>query len=397
MKKILMLLVAVLFVAPVVQAQAKKKVAVYVTGEDVSQAYKKVIGAKMVTGITRSDNFVAIERTADFLNALSAEQDYQVSGAVKDSQIVRIGQQFGVRYVAVVDVSELFDELFVSARMIDVETGRIIRSFDASSPAEEMSQLIELSDKVSAGLTEQVVTSNVSDAAGQKKVGTAGIQTFTVNGVSFEMVSVEGGNYKMGADDSDAGNNEYPVHMETIADFMIGRTEVTQGLWQAVMGTNPSSFKGPVLPVENVSWNDCQEFLTRLNALTGQNFRLPTEAEWEYVARGGKKSRETTYSGNNDPVFVAWFAGNSNSTSRPVGGKTANELNIYDMSGNVWEWTADLYSDNYNFPRTGGSTGTSRVIRGGSWRDAASLCRVSNRSCSTPDGSSNDLGFRLAL
>lgn len=398
MKKLFLLLLAMFAVTAVCEAQAKKKVAVYVTGEDVSSAYKKVIGAKMVTGITRSNSFVAVERTADFLSALSAEQDYQVSGAVKDSQIVKIGQGFGVRYVAVVDVSELFDELFVSARLIDVETGRIIRSFDASSPAEEMSQLVELSDKVAAGLTDNAPSAMApSSSKDGGAPGADGVMTFEANGVKFEMVAVEGGEFMMGSEDSDAAGNEYPVHLEKVADFMIGRTEVTQALWTAVMGTNPSSFQGTVLPVESVSWYDCREFLNRLNSITGREFRLPTEAEWEYAAGGGKKSQHFIYSGNNDPIFVAWYSGNSGSTTRPVAGKKGNELGLMDMSGNVWEWTSDLYSDNYNYPRTGGANGDSRVIRGGSWINAQGMCRITNRSCSMPSGSCNDLGLRLAL
>ena len=190
----------------------------------------------------------------------------------------------------------------------------------------------------------------------------AKVITYEVNGVSFDMVEVEGGNYLMG-DDNSVKENEKPAHKETIATFQIGKTEVTQELWEAVMGTNPSNFNGEAnLPVEEVSWTDCNTFIAKLNELTGKNFRLPTEAEWEYAARGGNKSQGYTYSGGNTIDDVAWYASNSFSNTLPVAKKEPNELGIYDMSGNVWEWTSDKYSDNYSSART--SSG--RVTRGGS-------------------------------
>ena len=217
------------------------------------------------------------------------------------------------------------------------------------------------------------------------------VETITVNGVSFDMVKVEGGTYKMGGTVND---NEKPIHDETIATFQIGKTEVTQELWQAVMGANPSNFKGEAnLPVEKVSWTDCNTFITKLNAATGKNFRLPTEAEWEYAARGGNKSQGYTYSGSNTIGDVAWTSENASSKTHPVAQKKANELGIYDMSGNVWEWTSDKYSTDYSQPRTS----TTRVDRGGSWYDSAPYSRVAYRSSSSESSTSNNLGLRLAL
>ena len=163
---------------------------------------------------------------------------------------------------------------------------------------------------------------------------------FTVNGVSFEMVRVEGGTFRMGAtseQEADDWDREKPVHSVTLSSYYIGKTEVTQALWKAVMGSNPSYFKSDNQPVENVSWNDCHEFIRKLNALTGQNFRLPTEAEWEFACRGGNNSRGYKYSGSNNLGSVAWYDGNSGNKTHPVGTKAPNELGIYDMSGNVWE------------------------------------------------------------
>ena len=226
-------------------------------------------------------------------------------------------------------------------------------------------------------------------------------ETFTVNGVSFTMIKVEGGTFSMGATSeqgSDADSDEKPVHSVTLSDYYIGETEVTQELWEAVMGSNPSYSKGSKKPVENVSWNDCKEFITKLNRLTGKNFRLPTEAEWEYAARGGKKSKGYKYSGSNTIGNVAWYGDNSGSTTHNVKTKTPNELGIYDMSGNVWEWCEDWYGNYSSGSQTnpkGSSSGSIRVLRGGGWSGYATSCRVSDRSGSSPGGRDSNLGFRV--
>ena len=166
------------------------------------------------------------------------------------------------------------------------------------------------------------------------------------------------------------------------------------------MGSNPSHFKGAQNPVERVDWEDCQEFVSRLNSLTGRTFRLPTEAEWEYAARGGKKSRHYKYSGSGNIGNVAWYNDNSGSSTHAVGTKTANELGIYDMSGNVWEWCSDWYGDYSAGAHTnpqGPSSGTYRVLRGGSWFKDASFCRVSYRGIGFPSYSDIIYGLRLVL
>ena len=224
-------------------------------------------------------------------------------------------------------------------------------------------------------------------------------KTFTVNGVSFNMVYVAGGTFQMGSNVGDY--DEKPVHSVTLSDYYIGQTEVTQELWQAVMGSNPSDFKGAKNPVNNVSWNDCQEFIIKLNRLTGGNFRLPTEAEWEYAARGGNKSRGYKYSGSDDLGSVAWNEDNSGKEVHPVGSKSANELGLYDMSGNVWEWCSDRY-DYCSYPSspqtnpTGASSGSDRVLRGGSYCDGESLCRSAYRSNYFPTYWCSFHGLRLA-
>jgi len=228
--------------------------------------------------------------------------------------------------------------------------------------------------------------------------------TITVKGVSFKMIAVQGGTFKMGATSeqgSDADGDEKPVHSVTLTSFHIGETEVTQELWQAVMGSNPSYFTrdGLKCPVERVSWDDCQEFISKLNSLTGKKFRLPTEAEWEFAARGGNKSRGYKYSGGNDIGSVAWYNGNSSRTNG-VKTKSPNELGLYDMSGNVWEWCADwcgTYPSGSVSDPKGPSSGEYRVSRGGSYCLNAVFCRVSYRNGSTQSIRGYYLGLRLAF
>ena len=217
------------------------------------------------------------------------------------------------------------------------------------------------------------------------------------------MVYVSGGTFTMGATSEqggDAWDDEKPAHSVTLSGYYIGKYEVTQKLWKAVMGSNPSNFKGDNLPVERVSWNDVQEFLRKLNAMTGKNYRLPTEAEWEFAARGGNSSRGYKYSGGNSIGNVAWFGSNSGSRTHAVGIKSPNELGIYDMSGNVYEWCQDWYgsysSSSQRNPQ-GPNSGSFRVYRGGSWDSGAGRCRVSFRLYNTPGGRDSYLGFRLAL
>ena len=223
------------------------------------------------------------------------------------------------------------------------------------------------------------------------------------DGICIEMVKVEGGTFMMGATSEmkNPNSNEKPVHQVTLTnDYYMGKYEVTQALWQAVMGSNPSEYKGDNLPVETVSWNDCQKFISKLNSLTGRMFRLPTEAEWEYAARGGKESRGYQYSGSSNISDVAWYDENSGSKTHPVGTKQANELGIYDMTGNVWEWCSDWYSSYSSSSQTnptGSDSGSARVSRGGGWFNDASYCRLSVRFYYTPDFRLDILGLRLAL
>ena len=236
------------------------------------------------------------------------------------------------------------------------------------------------------------------DGKGLVRTGEAVIDSLICN-----MVCVEGGCFMMGAtaeQGDDASDNEKPAHRVAVDDFMIGRYEVTQKVWVSVMGNNPSSFEGDNRPVESVDWDDCQVFIRKLNDRTGMHFRLPTEAEWEFAARGGRKSRGYRYAGSDEVDDVAWYAGNSGMATHDVGGKMPNELGLCDMSGNVYEWCSDEYG-NYDAAMGDGQETApvipGRVMRGGSWFDSAGYSRVSGRGNGARDLRVYDMGLRLAL
>ena len=219
-------------------------------------------------------------------------------------------------------------------------------------------------------------------------------QNYTSN-FDLEMVSVEGGTFQMGSNSGE--EDEKPVHAVTLSSFKMAKYEVTQAQWKAVMGNNPSQFSNcDQCPVENVSFNDVQEYIKRFNSITGKLYRLPTEAEWEYAARGGKKSKGYQYSGSNDINLIAWVDLNSNGKTQIVGLKKPNELGIFDMSGNVWEWTLDRYSS-YNFSNMANTEDNKSgyVIRGGSFRNHPTNCSVSDRFGF--NGTDSNGGFRLVI
>ena len=235
-------------------------------------------------------------------------------------------------------------------------------------------------------------------------------KTITVKGISFKMRRVTGGTFTMGAtaEQTGAGSNESPTHRVTLSDYWIGESEVTQALWKAVTGYSPTSGGsswsssygiGDNYPAYYISYEDVQSFITQLNSLTGCTFRMPTEAEWEYAARGGRQSQGYLYSGSNTIGNVAWYWDNSSRKTHPVAQKAPNELGLYDMSGNVLEWCSDWYgsysaSDQTN--PTGPASGSSRLLRGGSWINDATYCLVAIRNISTPSSRSSSYGVRLA-
>ncbi|HQO08549.1 MAG TPA: formylglycine-generating enzyme family protein [Clostridiales bacterium] len=211
-----------------------------------------------------------------------------------------------------------------------------------------------------------------------------------------DYIFVEGGTFQMG--NNNGYEEERPVHNVNVNDFYICKTEVTQALWRIVMGTTPSNFIGDDLPVENVSWNDAVEFCKRLSRKESAVYRLPTEAEWEYAARGGKLSKGNEFPGISRFNDLAWWAANSGSKTNPAGKKKPNELGIYDMNGNVYEWCSDYYrsyNNSNSADPTGSGTDSSRVMRGGSWTAQIPSCTVTSRNYGNPDLRTNAIGFRV--
>lgn len=230
--------------------------------------------------------------------------------------------------------------------------------------------------------------------------------TFTVNNVSFDMIYVKGDTFEMGEIKTNDNPFDMPKHMVTLSDFYIGKYTVTQALWIAVMNDNPSDYKGENLPVNNVSWHDCQAFVNKLNAITKKKFALLTEAQWEFAARGGIKSKGYNYSGSNNLSDVGWYDDNSDQTMHTVGMKKPNELGVYDMSGNIEEWCSDWYIDWYNVQEcnsevnpTGPAKGKDgmTVVRNGSFTGSEYGCRIFTRNYFPGESGSALIGFRLAL
>jgi len=322
---------------------------------------------------------------------IASNQIVKFSGKVVDINgqpvIGAVVEETGTKNISVTDIDGNFIIKAKSSSITVTVTflGCVPKQVKLTEGTKEEITLIEESYKNQPSLSASTVTIPVKD------------------GVSIEMIKVEAGTFMMGAtpEMEIPDDDEKPVHQVTLTnDYYIGKYEVTQALWQTVMESNPSSFKGNNLPVEQVSWNDCQEFIGKLNSITGRKFRLPTEAEWEYAARGGKKSRGYQYSGSSNISDVAWYNGNSGSKTHLVGTKQANELGLYDMCGNVLEWCQNWYGSYVSSSQTnptGAVSGSYRVIRGGSWYSSARFCRSSCRDSGTPGIRNSRLGLRLVL
>ena len=408
MRRILYLLFALFLcgsVSSFAQGTEKPRVAIY-TEDDSGENIVEFVGQYLVNAIVKMGQYTAVERTADFLKGINKEQQYQRTGVVEDELIARLGKQFGARFVCMVKIGKSAGQLFISARLIDVETAAV-----TASTVPIVLNSMGLND---VGASCQKV---VASMFGGKSVGAGFASTSSSIGRSHpaepEMVFVEGGTFLMGCTSEQGGDcdaDESPNHLVTVSDFYISKYEITQGQWEAIMGTSirqqrdkanrewPIRGEGSNYPMYYVSWNEVQEFISRLNSLTGKQYRLPTEAEWEYAARGGKKSKGYKYSGSNFIEQVAWYKENSNNATHPVGSKQPNELGIYDMSGNVWEWCYDWYGAYGSGSQTnpvGPGSGSYRVNRGGSWVSIATHIRVSTRDRNTPSYRLSNLGFRL--
>lgn len=272
-------------------------------------------------------------------------------------------------------------------------TGTMIRQID-TSPAKTEDEGLDETRKASYRARK-----SISD---YKSETNGNVETVTINGVSFNLVKVKGGTFTMGATEEqgeDAYAAEEPAHNVTLADFMIGETEVTQQLWEAIMGENPSPYQGENFPVQCVRYVDCETFFFKLNFLTNRHFRLPTEAEWEFAARGGTKALPTKYAGGDNYDEVAWYCNNSGNQPHQVKGKAPNELGLYDMSGNVDEWVVDAWSDYTETPKNNPkiiNNSGEKVRRGGGCLDFQRHLRVSDRRGCSERMWNFDIGLRLA-
>ncbi len=335
-------------------------------GVGISQADVDGISAIFNTYFSPA-GYTLVERSR--IDRVIDEQQFQ-RGRLTEQQMVKIGQILNISQIVVGDVNIVMNQYNVDVRVLNVQSGTIAAKDGAtwtpgSSYRNMMSQLASrLASMIAIEPTPSVPVQPAQPTEPVSKNGTV------ISPDGMEMVYVEGPGGIMG-----------------VKSFYIGKYEVTQAQWKAVMGTNPSHFSGENNPVEQVSWNDCQEFIKKLNALTGRTYRLPTSAEWEYAARSGKARDTYEYAGSNNLDEVAWYKSNSGDRTHQVGTKKPNSLGIYDMTGNVWEWCEDWYDSSQSY----------RVARGGSWYLSASSCRVSYRSNSSPGFRHSNLGFRVVL
>ena len=333
----------------------------------VSNMQKAIIRAKLAEALTNSGGYEALTRTD--VDDLLKEFNFQDGGMVSDAQRKRLGQMSGAELLCITRLTAESGFFFVESSLIEMESGKIAKTANQLMASSPITDLEKGCLQLAAKLAGQSGSGGASaGGSGNRRNGAA----FNPDGI--DLVYVEG-----------TGSG-----IMAVKGFYIGKYEITQAQWQAIMGSNPSNFKGSGnLPVERVSWNDVQEFLSRLNSATGRNYRLPTEAEWEFAARGGTAEKfcpgGCEYSGSNNVNSVAWYDANSGDRTHPVGTKAANELGIHDMSGNVWEWCEDAH-------------GSYRVNRGGGWINTdLSYLRVTGRYSDSPSIRSNLLGFRVVL
>ncbi|MDE5611524.1 MAG: formylglycine-generating enzyme family protein [Odoribacter sp.] len=377
----------------------------------ISDGIKLMVRTYLAATITNTPGYEGYDRTN--VASIMSEQNFQRTGHVSDAGIKRLGEMTGADYILVAEVAELDgNNVVLTAQILDIETAKAVnyakpvpsrtRPEDLEKGCRELA--MSLFNRAGGGMSS-------APAGGMAVSGEDFMET--AFGINMKMVYVSGGSFTMGATSeqgSDAYDNEKPAHQVTLSGYYIGAFEVTQGQWEKVMGTSvaqqrdkadsswPLRGVGVNYPMYYVSWDEAQTFCRELSRRTGKKYVLPTEAQWEYAARGGNRNDGAKYSGSDAVDVVAWYAGNSGSSTHPVGTKRPNALGLYDMSGNVYEWCADWYGSYSDAPQTnptGPSSGSRRVSRGGSWNFSARSCRVSNRDDDTPSCRGNYLGFRV--
>ena len=379
--------------------EVTQKVAVYVD-KSGNNNIDIALGDQLVAGFSQSRKYIAVERTEAFLKQIKKESGYQKNGTVNDNELIKIGKQFGIQYICAAKVSMFDNKYFISTRMIDVETAQVYRMYNV-----ENREIICLRDIINSA--QEIV---------DKITGVSPSLTSTkdyieyARGINMKMIWVEGGEFMMGCPPdcrycvSDGQN----IRRTKVDGFYIGAFEISQYQWGKIMGmhnlkeklyncSSPHNMMGYDYPIYCISWEEACEFCQMLSMITGKTYVLPSEAQWEYAARGGNQPDGTIYAGSNSLDLVGWYGGNTSMTN-PIGSLLPNSLGIYDMSGNMVEWCNDWYGEGYNkndwHNPTGPSTGKIHVYRGGWWcSDDKNECSVIYRE--PYYGKYVELGFRV--
>jgi formylglycine-generating enzyme required for sulfatase activity len=427
--KIIFLAIAIFCSTAFAQKIPIKNVAVVETDLDEQSGAAKGLNraeVREITAVLRREAVRALPK--ERFNVMTSETVQAQGSAVlaecaEENCVIALGSKIGADYIVRGIISKFQTRFSLTVEIYETEDGNLVAVADAVRST-NLDELLEKSTVACAAMYADFlrkfgrsVAAPASTPAPAAKSAPAPLPTHTAESsqtdfgddkTDIEMTFVKGGTFTMGCtreQGNDCRGNEKPARSVTVDDFYIGKYEITQKQWVQVMGGNPSRFNGDSLPVENVSWNDVQEFIGKLNSITGMEYRLPTEAEWEYAARGGLGSRSFNfkYAGSNNVGDIAWYWKNSRTgkyRTNIVGTKAPNGLGIHDMSGNVWEWVGDRYG---NYKKTqqlnpsGSPSGSRRVFRGGGWYSDAWYCRVSARHYFPPNKRRHELGFRLAL
>lgn len=422
MKRILAISFLLSYFFILVGAQVKK-VAILETVDkqgNVPYGILLQVRSSLTYAISSNEGYEGYDRVD--MSAITGEQNFQRTGMVNDEQIKRLGEMTGASYVLIAEAA-LYDNqnIIITAKIVDVETGAIVNSTPPAVTSKDPTKMAEACIKcsqilVGGKMPTRGTTINLSGNSNYSSQSMSRNQDFTETacGINMKMIWVEGGDFFMGCTSEQGGdcdNEEQNVRRVTVDGFYIGMLEVTQSQWEKVMGTSiyqqktkamssPVVGVGPDYPMYYVSWEEAVEFCRRLSSKTGRTYTLPTEAQWEYAARGGNKNEGTKYAGSNMIDVVAWYFDNSVGKVNIVGSKRANALGIYDMSGNVKEWCKDWYATYVSYDTNnpiGPSSGSYRVTRGGSGLNSALRCRVASRGGNPPDYRFYDIGFRVVL
>ena len=418
MRKLLLFLLSVISFAAFAQNEVKR-VAILETVDragDVSLGVKNLLRQSITFGINRIAGYEGYNRVD--MAQITGEQNFQRTGYVSDADIKKLGAMTGASYVLIAEATN-YDatHILVFANLVDVESGRITNASIPKVASIDPAQMYADCAEVAKSLLGVSTSGNKGGSSTPSYGNRTAKQDFTEDawGINMKMIWVEGGEFMMGCTSEQGGDcddDEKNVRHVTVDGFFIGMLEVTQSQWEKVMRTSIYQQKlksrddsdgtfgvGPDYPMYFVSWEEADEFCRKLSNETGRTYTLPTEAQWEYAARGGKKNEGTKYAGSNMIDAVAWYDDISDWSSHPCGTKRANALGIYDMSGNVYEWCKDWYSNSYTFYDTNNPTGPSsglfRVCRGGCWYLHKRWCRVAFRKKESPNSRYRTLGFRV--